>query len=154
VYARLREEALAGGNEFRLATINEVQRIRPVIHATDRGVLVREFEFGDWRLPKGYRIIAMASLVHSDERFFERPDEFDPDRFVGVKANLYTWIPFGGGTRRCIGAAFAQMEMDVVLRTLVSKFDLLTTDQPDEKWKSRGLAFAPSRGALAVVRRH
>jgi hypothetical protein len=154
VYARLREEALAGGKEFRLATINEIQRVRPVINATDRGVLVREFAFGEWRIPKGYRLIAMASVVHSDERFFERPDEFDPDRFVGVKPNLYTWIPFGGGTRRCIGAAFAQLEMDVVLRTIVTEFDLLPTDQPEEKWKSRGIAFAPARGALAVVRRY
>ena len=154
VYARLRDEALDGGKELRLATINEVQRVRPVINATDRGVLVREFEFGDWRLPKGYRLIAMASVVHSDERFFERADEFDPDRFVGVKPNLYTWIPFGGGTRRCIGAAFAQMEMDVVLRIIVSQFDLLPTDKADEKWKARGIAFAPSRGGLALVRRY
>jgi cytochrome P450 family 138 len=153
IYSRLREEALAGGKELRLATINEIQRVRPVIHATDRGVLVRDFEFGDWRLPKGYRIMAMASLIHADERFFERPDEFDPDRFVGVKPDTYTWIPFGGGSRRCIGAAFAQMEMDVVLRTLVTEFELVSTDQPDEKWKSRGIAFAPSRGGLAIVRR-
>jgi cytochrome P450 len=153
VYQRLRDEALAGGKEFRLATINEVQRVRSVINATDRGVLVKEFEFGEWRIPKGYRLIAMATVVHNDERVFERADEFLPDRFVGSKPNLYSWLPFGGGSRRCIGAAFAQMEMDVVLRILVSEFDLLPTDQAEEKWKPRGIAFAPSRGGAAVVRR-
>jgi cytochrome P450 len=92
-------------------------------------------------------------MIHNDERFFERPWQFDPDRFVGRKPDTYTWIPFGGGTRRCIGAAFAQMEMDIVLRTLLREFDLVATGERGEKWRSRGVAFAPARGGRAVVRR-
>jgi cytochrome P450 len=153
VLDRLEAEAQTDGNELRLATINEVQRTRPVIHLTDRGVIAEEFALGEWRIPRGHRIFAVATLIHDDERFFERPHEFDPDRFVGTKPDTYTWIPFGGGTRRCIGAAFAQMEMNVVLRTLLREFDLQPTSKPDEKWRARGVAFAPARGGRAVVHR-
>jgi cytochrome P450 family 138 len=153
VYERLQAEAAGDGKEFRTATIHEIQRTRPVITATGRKVAADMFEIGEYRVPKGYRVIASAQMIHSDERFFERAREFQPDRFVGRKPETYTWIPFGGGTRRCIGAAFAQMEMDVVLRTLLREFDLESTTAPGERWRSRGVAFAPARGGLAVVRR-
>ncbi len=154
ILARLKSEVEAGGSDLRAATIHEVQRTRPVIVGTSRVVATAEFELGPWRIPRGYRLVAAATIIHNDERFFERPSQFEPDRFVGRKPDTYTWIPFGGGTRRCIGAAFAQMEMDIVLRTMLSGFDLQTTSEPGEKWHSRGVAFAPSRGGLAVVRRH
>jgi len=146
-------EAQDGGSELRTATINEVQRTRPVIIGTSRVIAAQEFELGPWRVPKGYRIVASATLIHNDERFFERPKQFEPDRFVGRKPDTYTWIPFGGGTRRCIGAAFAQMEMDIVLRTMLRSFDLQTTNEPGEKWHARGVAFAPADGGRAVVHR-
>jgi hypothetical protein len=72
---------------------------------------------------------------------------------VGAKPDLYEWIPFGGGTRRCLGAAFATMELNVVLRTLLREFHLEPTDQPGERWHSRGVANAPGKGGRAVVRR-
>jgi cytochrome P450 len=153
ILARLQSEAIAGGSELRTATIHEVQRTRPVIIGTSRVVAAPEFELGPWRIPKGYRIVASATTIHNDERFFERPGQFEPERFLGRKPDTYTWIPFGGGTRRCIGAAFAQMEMDIVLRAMLLGVDLQTTHEPGEKWHSRGVAFAPSRGGLAVVRR-
>ena len=153
VLARLQEEARSDGKALRTATVHEVQRTRPVITTIDRRVAVDEFELGEWRIPKGDRLFACATLIHDDERFFERPHEFDPDRFVGRTPDTYTWIPFGGGTRRCIGAAFAQMEMNIVLRTLLRDFDLVPTSEPDEKWRARGVAFAPAKGGRAVVRR-
>jgi hypothetical protein len=153
VYERLQAEAAGDGKELRTATVHEIQRTRPVITATGRKVSADMFELGEYRVPKGYRVIASAQMIHSDDRFFERAREFQPDRFVGRKPETYTWIPFGGGTRRCIGAAFAQMEMDVVLRTLLREFDLQSTSAPGERWRSRGVAFAPARGGLAVVRR-
>ncbi len=153
ILARLQAEAQDGGSELRTATINEVQRTRPVIIGTSRVIAAQEFELGPWRVPKGYRIVASATLIHNDERFFERPKQFEPDRFVGRKPDTYTWIPFGGGTRRCIGAAFAQMEMDIVLRTMLRSFDLQTTNEPGEKWHARGVAFAPADGGRAVVHR-
>jgi cytochrome P450 len=153
VLARLVEEADGDSAELRQATINEVQRTRPVITMTDRLVGVEEFELGEWRIPKGYRIVELATLLHFDPRFFERPDAFLPDRFAERSPDTYTWIPFGGGTRRCVGAAFAQMEMNVVLRTLLREVELEPTTEPDERWKARGVAFAPARGGRAVTRR-
>ncbi len=152
ILPRLDEEVEAGGKELRMATILEVQRTRPVIAGTSRYTL-RDFELGEWVIPKGQQVVVSAAMIHKDERFFERPLQFEPDRFVGVKPDTYTWIPFGGGTRRCPGAAFAHMEMDIVLRTLLRHFDLKTTTKPDERWRDRGIAFAPAEGGLAVVRR-
>jgi hypothetical protein len=153
ILTRLVDEARTGnGSPLRLATIHEIQRTRPVIVATGRLATV-DFPLGEYIVPQGHRIIASASMIHGDARFFERPTEFQPDRFVNRKPDTYTWIPFGGGTRRCIGAAFAHMEMDVVLRTMLREFDLQTTDAPDERWRSRGVAFAPALGGRAVVTR-
>jgi cytochrome P450 len=151
--ARLAEEAQGDGAEFRNATINEVQRCRPVITQTDRLVAVDEFELGEWRIPRGHRIVQMATLMHFDPRFFERPQSFLPDRFLERSPDTYTWIPFGGGTRRCVGAAFAKMEMNIVLRTMLREVELEPTTEPDEHWRPRGVAFAPARGGRALVRR-
>jgi cytochrome P450 len=91
--------------------------------------------------------------MHRDERFHPNATSFDPDRYVGHKPDTYSWIPFGGGVRRCIGAAFAQLEMDVVIRTMLRHFALVPTGSPGERESFRGVAFAPARGGLAVVRR-
>jgi cytochrome P450 len=152
VLRRLTQEARDGASKLRLATILEVQRTRPVISGTGRHVL-QDFQLGQWRIPKGSHVMVSASLIHNDERFFERPQQFEPDRFVGVKPDTYTWVPFGGGTRRCPGAAFANMEMDIVLRTLLQQFDLQPTTAPDEGWKDRGIAYAPADGGLAKLAR-
>ena len=91
--------------------------------------------------------------MHADERFYPHAESFDPDRYVGHKPDTYSWIPFGGGTRRCLGAAFALLEMDVVLRTLLRHFELLPAHDREERESFRGVAFAPSRGGLGRVRR-
>jgi len=154
ILERLRREADGGDeNALRMATILEVQRTRPVIVATSRTVVSDAFDLGEWRLPRGMRVVASVLMVHTDDRFFERAREFQPDRFVDRRPDTYAWIPFGGGTRRCIGAAFAHMEMDVVLRTLLREVDLETTPVRGERWRSRGIAFAPADGGVAVVRR-
>jgi cytochrome P450 family 138 len=141
-----------GGNALRMATIQEIQRTRPVIPATGRHAM-EDFPLGEWVVPKGHHIIVAARMIHYDKRFFERPLQFQPDRFIGVKPDTYTWVPFGGGLRRCPGAAFAHMEMDIVLRALLREFDLQTTEAPDESWQDRGVAFAPGDGGLAVLDR-
>ena len=150
IVARLAEEVAEGGSELREATIREVQRVRPTITGTGRQTQ-EPFPLGEWLLPKDTTIFLSARLLHSDPRWYEHPERFDPDRFVGRKPDTYKWIPFGGGIRRCIGAAFAHMEMDVVLRTLLSRFELVATTDRDERWRFRGVAFAPRRGGLAVV---
>jgi cytochrome P450 len=151
IVARLVDEIAEGGSELRDATIREVQRTRPTI--TGAGRMAREpFPLGEWVLPKGTVIMLAARLIHNDPRNYDDPLRFDPDRFVGRKPDTYRWIPFGGGIRRCIGAAFAHMEMDVVLRTLLTRFELAATSERDEGWRFRGVAFAPRKGGVAVVR--
>jgi cytochrome P450 len=152
VLRRLEQEAAGDSSALRTATILEVQRTRPVISATGR-LVMEPFELGEWRLPPGARVVTEASVMHRDERFHPNATSFDPDRYVGHKPDTYSWIPFGGGVRRCIGAAFAQLEMDVVLRTMLRHFELLPSDAPGERESFRGVAFAPAKGGLAVVRR-
>ncbi|GAA5173420.1 cytochrome P450 [Pseudonocardia eucalypti] len=153
VLAELVDEVDAGGHALREATILEVQRTRPVIDGVGRQVKADHLRIGRWTVPRGYNIVVAISLVHEDEAVFPDAKAFDPGRFVDAKPDLYQWIPFGGGTRRCIGAAFANMEMNVVLRTLLRDFRLLPTDAPDERWRSRGVANAPAKGGLIAVRR-
>ncbi|HEY6780819.1 MAG TPA: cytochrome P450 [Thermoleophilaceae bacterium] len=150
--ARLTDEARTGGGDLREATIRELQRTRPVIQGTSRFVM-EPFELGPWRLEPGTTVVVSAVLTHEDPRYYADPLRFDPDRFLGAKPDTYEWVPFGGGTRRCIGAAFAQMEMDVVLRTLLERYDLATSAAPDERWRWRGVAFAPARGGRGMIRR-
>jgi cytochrome P450 family 138 len=152
VTARLVEEADLGGRELRDATIREVQRQRPVIAFSARTTLA-PYELGDHTLPENVRIALAASLTHFDPRLFPEPDRFHPDRFLDAKPDTYAWIPFGGGIRRCIGAAFAHMEMDVVLRTLLARVRLdAAPDEPPAGWKFRGVASTPDDGGLAVAR--
>jgi cytochrome P450 len=146
-------EVDAGGSALREATILEVQRTRPVIDLVGRQVKADSLQLGRWTLPKGAAILVSIGLLHENESVFPNPRVFDPSRFVGAKPDLYQWIPFGGGTRRCLGAAFASMEMNVVLRTLLRDFTLVSTYAGDERWHSRGIASAPGKGGQAVVRR-
>ena len=151
VLRALTEEAREGGKTLREATILEVQRTRPVIDTVGRKIRADGVQLGRWTLPKGIVVLASIALIHEDPTVFPNPLAFDPHRFVGTKPDLYQWIPFGGGARRCIGAAFATMEMNLVLRTLLRDFDLTPTSAPAEGWHSRGIANAPAKGGLAVV---
>jgi cytochrome P450 len=153
VLRELVEEVDSGGSALREATILEVQRVRPVIDAVARQVKAESFQLGRWTLRKRQRVLVSIALLHDDESVFRNARAFDPYRFVGAKPDLYQWIPFGGGTRRCLGAAFATMEMNVVLRTMLREVELVPTAERDEKWHSRGVAYAPAKGGLAVVRR-
>lgn len=153
VLRRLVDEVDAGGSELREATIWEVQRVRPVIDVTGRQVRAESMQLGRWTLPKGQMVIASLFLVHDNEKLWPNASRFDPDRFVGDRPDNYSWVPFGGGARRCIGAAFAHLEMNVVLRTMLRDFRLDPTRAADERWHNRGVAYAPAKGGRAVVTR-
>jgi cytochrome P450 len=150
--ARLTAEADAGGSELRQATIWEVQRTRPVINGTARLTKTR-IRLGEWVIPERHAVLASISLAHASESSFPDAKVFNPDRFVGNPPDNYAWIPYGGGVRRCIGAAFANMEMNVTLGTLLREFEFGTTYAPGERLHSRGVATAPARGGRAVVYR-
>jgi cytochrome P450 len=151
VLGRLSEEAQGEENDYRLATINEVLRVRPVIGLTGRTVFRQDFELGGWTIPAGTRILCGIRETNLDPRAHPEADRFNPERYLGKKPDTYSWIPFGGGMRRCLGAAFAQFEMDIVLRTLLRRFELRTTDAPGERERFKGLAYAPAKGGRATV---
>jgi cytochrome P450 family 138 len=153
VLTALVAEAETDDNELRQATILEVQRSRTVIDATGRHVHAPVFELGEWSVPRGHTIIVSISKLHADPELFPDPDRFDPQRYVGTKPPSFAWLAYGGGSRRCVGAAFANMEMDVVLRTVLRHFTIDTTNAPGEKLHSRGVAYTPKDGGKIVVRR-
>jgi cytochrome P450 len=153
VLRELVQEVDAGGSALREATIVEVQRTRPVIDLVGRHVKADGFQLGPWTLPKGYTVVVGITLIHHDESLFPNARAFDPSRFVDAKPDSYQWIPFGGGTRRCVGAAFATMEMNVALRTILRDFTVMPTTERAERWHSRGIANAPAKGGQAIVRR-
>jgi cytochrome P450 len=150
--SRLTEEVDAGGSELRQATIWEVQRVRPVLDGTPRRTKTR-IRLGDWVIPEDTHLIISIRLAHGSEESFSDAALFNPDRFVGSVPKPFAWIPFGGGINRCVGAAFANMEIDVTLRTLLRELRFRPTDAPGERRRWRGGATAPARGARTVVYR-
>ena len=98
-------------------------------------------------------MIISIRLAHDSEESFPDAASFNPDRFIGTVPKPVAWIPFGGGVNRCVGAAFANMEMDVALRTLLRELRFAPTDAPGERARWRGVATVPTRGARAVVYR-
>jgi cytochrome P450 len=153
VLERLVAETQTDQNELRQATILEVQRTRPVIDMVGRHVHAAVFNLGEWVIPRGYTILVGISQTHANPEVFPDPDRFDPQRFIGSKPSSFAWIPFGGGARRCVGAVFANMEMDVVLRTVLRQFTIDTTTAAGEKWHSRGVSYTPKNGGRIVVHR-
>jgi cytochrome P450 family 138 len=153
VLTGLAAEADTDDNELRQATILETQRSRTVIDAVGRHVYAPMYELGEWSIPQDHTIIVSISRLHSDPELFPVPDRFDPQRFVGTKPPSFAWIPYGGGTRRCVGAVFANVEMDVVLRTVLRHFTIEATSAPGEKLHARGVAYTPKDGGKIVVRR-
>ena len=150
--SRLADEVDAGGSELRQATIREVQRTRPVLDGSLRRTKKR-IRLGDWVIPQDTSVLYSIRLAHASEESFPDAASFNPDRFVGANPKPFAWIPFGGGVNRCIGSAFANMEMDVALRTLLRELRFAPTDAPGERRHNRGVAVAPARGGRAVVYR-
>jgi cytochrome P450 len=153
VVAKLVKENDEGSSEYRQATILELQRNRTVIDFAGRNVAAPHFDLGDWRIPHGYTIVVGLADLHNNPELFPNPERFDPSRFVGNRPPAFAWVPFGGGTRRCIGAAFANTEMDVVLRTVLRHFTIETDDAREEKIHFRGIAYTPKDGGRIVLHR-
>ncbi|TPG29733.1 cytochrome P450 [Mycolicibacterium hodleri] len=153
VLQQLVDEAQTDGNEYRQATLLETQRVRTVIDRAGRHVYSPTFELGEWVIPRGYSMLVDIGHLHGLAEEFEAPERFDPQRFMGKRPSTFAFIPFGGGTRRCVGAAFANVEMDIVLRTVLRHFTIESTTAPDEKVHSRGVAYTPKSGGRVVLRR-
>ena len=148
--ARLREEVAAGGSEYLEAVTHETQRLRPVIPFTGRQ-LTEPMELGGHILPTGATVMPAIYLAHTRPDLYERPYEFRPERFLGRRPDTFNWIPFGGGTRRCIGAAFAELEMKVVLETIVSRTELRPGSDGPEPIRRRNVTLTPKHGTPALL---
>jgi cytochrome P450 len=145
VLGKLRESLAAGEDDYIDATVKETLRARPVIVDIGRK-LTAPVQIGGYELPKGGFVLAAIAALHYREDLFPNPEEFRPERFLDGKADNYAWIPFGGGVRRCIGAAFAEYEMRIILRELVERAELSAPDPKPEKVKIRNITLAPGRG--------
>jgi cytochrome P450 family 135 len=150
--ARLREEIDAGEEAYLDAVVKEVLRLRPVIALVLRR-LIEPMEIGGRMLPAGVTVAPCIYLLHRRGDVYDEPRAFRPERFLDNQPGTYTWIPFGGGVRRCLGASFAQFEMKVVLRELVSRLDIRAARPEQEARVRRAIVFAPSRGGEIVVER-
>ncbi|HEY2397354.1 MAG TPA: cytochrome P450 [Solirubrobacteraceae bacterium] len=153
VLARLREEIQAGENDSYLdAVVKETLRLRPVLDAAER-TLTRPRTVAGWELPAGVKVYPAIALVHLREDLYERAREFRPERFVEDGAESYSWLPFGGGIRRCIGAALAHAEMAEVLRIAVPRVELAPLGERPDPVVLRGITLAPKHGVRVSVKR-
>jgi len=152
VVERLQAELDAGAEDTYLtATIQEIQRLRPVLPNAMPRVATEAVRIGDWEYPAGTALLVSSWLVHHDPQLYPEPYAFRPERFVGVAPGTYTWLPFGGGRRRCIGAAFAQQEMKIVVGAVLRRFTI-TADRPEfERTARRSITFSPARGASVIL---
>jgi cytochrome P450 family 135 len=153
---RLTEEVRAGEETYLQATIQETLRLRPVISIVLRR-LQEPMELGGRLLPAGASIVPSIHLVHRRADIYSEPHAFRPERFIesegGRAPGTYTWIPFGGGIRRCLGAAFAQFEMEVVLKELVLRRTLAPSRPESERNYRRAITETPRHDAEVLIRR-
>jgi cytochrome P450 len=147
---RLRNEVEAGSEEYLTATIQETLRLRPVISIVIRR-LTEPVEIGGHELPAGVSVTPSIYLVHRNPEIYPEPDRFLPERFLGNPPGTYTWIPFGGGVRRCLGASFAQFEMAVVLKELVKRHQIHPADPKPERVFRRAITETPRHNARVVL---
>src|SRR5262249_52816310 len=129
---RLSEETRAGDDSYMDAVIKETLRLRPVVSIVIRR-LAEPLDLGGYLLPARSAIVPSIYLVHRDPRIYPEPDSFRPERFLEQSPGTYTWIPFGGGVRRCLGASFAEFEMNVVLREMLQRRTLRPTRLAPER---------------------
>lgn len=136
---------------WRQAVIRETLRLRPAFRLASRR-LRQPLRIGGRQVPAGWTVGALITTAGMRDERYPFPESFDPARWIGVRADPHSWIPFGGGLRRCLGAAFAQFEMDIVLREVLARVDL-EPDRPEmEPVHLHAVVMVPARGAMAVVR--
>jgi cytochrome P450 len=147
---RLAAEIAAGGDAYLNAVVKEVLRIRPVVPEVAR-TLTRDTTIGGRVLPAGTVVGANIHLAHQRVETYRDPRTFRPDRFLETAADPNAWLPFGGGIRRCIGVAFATLEMRTVLRTTVSALEIQPARSKPEPARRRAVTLIPRHGAPVVL---
>jgi cytochrome P450 family 135 len=147
---RLTAEVRAGETEYLDAVITETLRLRPVISIVGRR-LTEPVEFAGWSVPAGVTLAPSIYLVHRRADIYPNPERFEPERFLDNPPGTYTWIPFGGGVRRCLGGAFAQFEMRAVLSELMRRRQLFPARPEPERVLRRAMTETPRRDAEVVI---
>ena len=151
---RLQSELLAGESEAYLdAVIKETLRLRPPVSVVVRRLL-KPATLGGCDLPAGTLIAPCVYLIHHRADVYENPGEFVPERFLTQRAAVPTWIPFGGGARRCLAASYAEQEMKRVLRTVLEEVELEPVDSEGERVTRGAIAFSPAEHGLVVAKPH
>lgn len=150
--ARLQEELLAGEGEAYLdAVIKETLRLRPPVSVVVRRLL-KPATLGGYELPAGTLIAPCVYLIHHREDVYDDPGSFVPERFLEQRAAVPTWIPFGGGARRCLAASYAEQEMKRVLRTVLEEVELEPVEARSERVSRAAIAFSPAQHGLVVAK--
>jgi cytochrome P450 family 135 len=147
---RLRDSLEAGEEDYLRATITETLRLRPVVPLAGRR-LKKELVAGDLRLPPGTDVTPAIWLIHTRPEIYPEPFAFRPERFLEKGPDTYAWIPFGGSVRRCIGGAFAEFEMRIVLREVLSRCELVKADPMPERVARRNVTLSPKDGTRAIL---
>ncbi len=149
---RVLEQAGAGGAEYVDAVVKEALRVRPVIPGVGRVVRGEPFALGEYTIPPGVEINPSIRMIHRRADLYPDPSSFRPERFLGEDApDTYTWVPFGGGTRRCLGASFALMEMRVVVERVLARARLRSASPELEEVQFRAITLAPKNGTQVVL---
>jgi cytochrome P450 len=152
VVERLVDEMRAGEEDTYLtATIQEVMRRRPVLMGSAPRIAQRDIEIGGHTYPAGTGITANGYLIHHDAAIYPDPYAFRPERFLEEAPGTYTWIPFGGGRRRCLGASFALLEMRIVLRAALERFELSPLRERAHPPRRRAITVAPGPRSAVVL---
>ncbi len=146
-------ERVAGedGDEYVTAVVNEILRLRPVLPNAEPRLVKKPVTIGGIEYPPGVMLLASAYLVQHDPEIYPEPFAFRPERFLGTSPGTYTWLPFGGGRRRCIGASFALQEMKIVLRAALERYEVRPAIDRLEQTARRSITFSPDRGATVVL---
>jgi cytochrome P450 len=151
VLERLRASLAAGESEYLEAVVKETLRLRTVVPGVGRVVRGEPFELGGYTIPPGTEINPSITGLHRRADSFPEPREFRPERFIGLDVpDTYTWIPFGGSTRRCLGASFATFEMQVVIRRVLERTQLSPVGRRPEKRLRKGVTIVPKQGVRVV----
>jgi cytochrome P450 len=152
VLARLTEEIDSGDEDAYLtATVHETLRRRPVLANAAPRLVMERVEIGGWHYEPGVCLLADAYLLHHDPDIYPDPYAFRPERFLDSQPGTYTWIPFGGGRRRCLGASFALLEMKIVLRAVLERSELSPAAPEHEGARRRSITLSPRAGARTVL---
>jgi cytochrome P450 len=150
--ARLQEEVLAGeGDAYLDAVIKETLRLRPPVSVVVRRLLTPA-TLGGHDLPGGTLVAPCVYLIHNSAEIYNDPGSFIPERFLERRAAVPTWIPFGGGARRCLAASYAEQEMKRVVRTVLEEVELKPVESGSERVSRSAIAFSPAQHGLVVAK--